>query len=241
LPLRSLPRRLVRRATPVAFALAAVATAAATSGAQVTAVDEGSFTVTRQGARIGREEFRIVRQPAAGGSAYMARATAVYGDRRVAPALQTDGEGVPERYQVEVRRGGSVEQRVSAQVAGTHFRAQTVSDVGEAAREFILEPGTVVIDDEVYHQYFFLVRRAARSGGGVAVLAPRRGTQGVVAISLERTERITIGGQSLQARHYVLNDRVGGRREVWADEQGRVLRVTVPGEGLDVVRDDPPR
>jgi hypothetical protein len=45
----------------------------------------------------------------------------------------------------------------------------------------------------------------------------------------------------VQARHYVLTDRAGGRRELWADEQGRVLRVVLPAEGLDVLRDDPPR
>jgi hypothetical protein len=33
----------------------------------VATVDEGSFTVTRDGARVGREEFRVVRQPDARG------------------------------------------------------------------------------------------------------------------------------------------------------------------------------
>ena len=69
----------------------------------LTTVDEGSFTVTRGGAKIGREEFRIVRQPAGREVQYVARALGAYGDRRISPALQTDASGVPMLYQVEVR------------------------------------------------------------------------------------------------------------------------------------------
>ncbi len=235
---RPLARRVRRALAPVVVVLFA----APAAGAQVATVDEGTFVVTRGGARIGREDFRIVREPAGGAAAYVARATVTYDDLRIAPALQTDAEGIPDRYQVEVRRAGVVEQRVSAQAAGGHFRAQTVSDGGEAAREFLLAPGTVVVDDEVYHQLYFLVRRAPAGGGArVAVLAPRRGAHAVVTVTLDGAERVTVGGRAVDARHYVLTDRAGGRREVWADEQGRVLRVVLPAEGVEVVRDDPPR
>ena len=231
-------------ASPLSTALVAVALAAAApaASAQVVTLDEGSFTVSRGGARLGREDFRIVRQPGAGAS-LVARATGAYGDRRVAPALQADEQGAPERYQVEVRRGPAVEQRVSAQATGTHFRAQIQGDAGEAAREFLLEPGTVVVDDELYHQYYFLVRRAAAGTAAtrVPVLAPRRGAQTPLWVTLDGTEQITVGGQRVAARHYVLTDRAGGRREVWADGQGRVLRVVLPAEGLEAVRDDVPR
>ena len=234
-------RRAVRGLAPAVAASVLVGAAAAPGRAQVATVDEGSFTVTRGGARVGREEFRIVRQPAGGGSTYMARATGAYGDRRITPALQTDAEGGPERYQLEVRRGGAVEQRVSAQAAGTHFRAQSVSDVGEAAREYLLEPGTLVVDDELYHQYYFLARRVPAGGGRVPVLAPRRGAQSVVTVTPAGAERVTIGGKAIEARRFVLADRAGGRRELWADDQGRVLRVVLAAEGIEVLRDDPPR
>jgi hypothetical protein len=237
MPPRSLCRRALRALMPAALAALPLA-----ASAQVATVDEGSFVVTRGGARLGREDFRIARQPAGDGAAYVARATATYGDRRIVPALQTDGDGVPDRYQVEVRRAGVVEQRCSAQAAGGHFRAQSVSDGGEAAREFLLEPGTVVVDDELYHQYYFLVRRAPAGGGArVTVLAPRRGAQAAVTVTLDGAERLTVGGRPVEARHYVLTDRAGGRREVWADDQGRVLRVVLPAEGIEAVRDDPPR
>jgi len=236
------PRGVLAAFVPVVLVAATHAATPRAGRAQVVTVDDGSFTISRGDARLGREEFRILRQPSGATSAYVARATGVYGDRRITPALQTDANGAPERYQVEVRRGDAVEQQVSAQAAGTHFRAQMRTEAGEAAREYLIEPGTLVIDDELYHQYYFLVRRAAAgTGARVLVLAPRRGTQSVVTVTLDGTERMTVGGRSVEARHYVLTDRATGRREVWADAQGRVLRVALPAEGIEAVRDDLPR
>lgn len=226
------------------FASAAVLAAASPrdGAAQVVTVDEGSFTVSRGGTALGREEFRIVRQPGAG-AVVMARATGTYGDRRVTAALQADAAGAPERYQLEVRRGSRVEQRVSAQAAGTHFRAQSQGETGEAARELLLEPGTVVVDDEVYHQYYFLVRRADAAGAATRVptLVPRRGTQTPLWVTVDGSERVMVGGQAVAARHLVVTDRAGDRREVWADAQGRVLRVVLPAEGIEAIRSDVPR
>lgn len=243
------PATRIRAARPAWPALALVAGAATLAAAvsrpvaaQVVTADEGSFTVSRAGATLGREEFRIVRQPGAT-AAFMARATSVYGDRRVLPALQADSDGVPERYQIEVRRGNVVEQRVSAQAAGTHFRSQSQGEAGEAAREFLLEPGTVVLDEALYHQYYFVVRRAGTPGAAtrVPVLTPRRGTQTALWVTLSGTERVTIAGQPVAARHYAVTDRAGSQREVWADEQGRVLRVMLVPEGIEAVRSDVPR
>ena len=244
MPPASPVRRALRALGPLAVApaaLAALLAAPAIGRAQVATIDEGSFTVSRGGTRLGREEFRIVRQPAGGGSAFMARSTGQFGDRRVAPVLQTDVDGAPERYQVEVRRNGAVEQRVSAQVAGSHFRAQSVSDGGEAAREFLIDRGTLVVDDEVFHQYYFAVRRAQSGSGAASMLTPRRGVQSAVTIALDAPERVTVGGQSLAARRFVVTDAAGGRREVWADDAGRVLRVRLPADGVEALRDDPPR
>ena len=239
-PTRHLPP-LRRLAVAAVATLAVVSLRARRAAAQSATVDEGTFTVRRGGATLGREEFRIVRQSGVG--TFAARATGAYGERRIAPALQADEQGAPERYQVEVRRGAAVEQRVSAQAAGTHFRAQVQGERGDAAREFLLEPGTVVVDDELFHQYYFLVRRAGAEGAAtrVPVLAPRAGTQRPLWVTLDGTERLTVGGQPVDARHYVLTDRAGGRREVWADAQGRILRVLLPAEGVDATRTDPPR
>ena len=63
---------------------------AAAIGAQVTVVDEGSFTVTRDG-RTGREDFRIVRTPMGGAMTLVASGTAVVGFGHVCHVLPQVG------------------------------------------------------------------------------------------------------------------------------------------------------
>lgn len=225
-----------------ACAAGAVVLAARSARAQVVAIDEGSFAVTRAGAAVGREEFRIVRQPAAGGAAFVARAVAGYGARRVTPALQADADGEPVRYQMDVRGAGPGE-RVSAQAGSAgHFAMSTQRGASEGAREFLLPHGTVVVDDEAYHQLYFLGRQALAGATSVPVLVPRTDAQMTVAVTRVGAEPVTIAGRAVPATRFALVGAGGGwRRDLWVDGEGRVLRVVVPGLGLDAVREDPPR
>lgn len=244
MPLRLDPRAHPCRA-PHTLALAAGILAtfvvARWAHAQVVAVDEGTFAVTRAGRSVGREEFRIVRQPAGGGAGYVARGVAAYGARRVTPALQAGTDGEPLRYQVEVH-GGGPDERVSAQAGnGNHFAAQMQRGTSEGAREYLLAPGTVVADDEAYHQLYFVVQRARAGATTVPVLVPRTDAQLLVVVTRVGSEPVTIDGRPIAATHYALADaRTGWKRDVWADADGRVLRVAVPALALDAVREDPP-
>jgi hypothetical protein len=210
--------------------------------AQVVTADEGTFTVTREGARIGREEFRIVRQPVAGGVEYVARGLGAYGDRRITAALQTDALGVPLRYQVDVRNGTNTESRLTAQVVHGRFSSQVRTARGEAASEYATGDGTVVVDDDIFHQFFFL-SLGGRLGGPsteVSVLVPRRNVQGTVRVTRSGVDAVTVGGQSLAATKWVLTSPGGPERDVWLDAGGRVLKVAIPAQGVVAVRDDPP-
>ena len=75
------------------------------AAAQVKVLDEGSFTITDRGARIGREEFRIRLTPGPQGGLVVASATVAYDERRLVPILRTDSAGTPLEYMVEQRRG----------------------------------------------------------------------------------------------------------------------------------------
>ncbi len=242
---RRAPAAAIRRPRPL-VALAALAALALTVGraeAQVATVDEGSFTVTRGGATIGREEFRILRQPAGGGTELVARGLAAYGDRRIAPALQTDQDGQPLRYQVEVRSGRQVEQRLTGQVTSRgHFATQSQTGGSEAAREYLVTDGTVVVDDELFHQYYFLARhRKAGGSATVPMLAPRRNVHGPARVQDAGSDRLTLGARTLDATRLEVTEPGGRVRSVWVDAEGRVLRVAGAADGLVAQRDDPPR
>ena len=237
--------RPVFRVRPAAMKLFRIAIAAALAlpgalAAQVSTADEGSFTVTRRGEVIGREEFRIVRRPAGGSDEFVAQAVGAYGDRRILPALQTDAAGTPSRYQIEVRSAGSSEQKLTGQLLRGRFTAQLQTPRGESAREYLVRDGVRIVDDDVYHQYYFLCL-GATSPADVPMLAPRRSAQSAWHVTRgATTESVEIGGRALQAQHLTLRDPEGGVRDIWTDASCRVLKVSIPALGIVALRDDPP-
>lgn len=221
-------------------ACAAFALAAPVLSAQVTTVDEGSFSITRGGERIGREEFTIRRTPGAEGQPVLvASATVAYDQRRIAPALRTDSAGAPIAYALEVRAGTEVQEQLKGAVGRGRFSAVTRTPRGESAREYIVTDGALILDDEVFHQYYF-VARAARAGG-IPIVVPRRSAQVVMRIEDEGATTVTIAGRALPARRLTLREPGGATRAILVDAQGRVLQVELPATGVIATRDDPPR
>jgi len=213
--------------------------AAFPASAQVAVVDEGSFTITQNGTRIGREEFAIRRTPSPGGDVLVANATVVYTDRRLSPALQTDAAGAPLRYQVEVSVGADVQERLQGRVGRGRFSAQLRTPRGESSREYVVADGALILDDDVFHQYYFLAR-AGRTGT-VPVVVPRRNVQLSMRVNDEGADMVMIGSSRVAATRYAMSDPDGGTRRIWVDAQGRVLKVTLEGRGITATRDDPPR
>jgi hypothetical protein len=214
--------------------------AAGPATAQVSAVDEGSFTIIRDGARAGREDFSIRSAPSVGGRVLVAQGSLVMGARRLAPALNADTSGFPTKYQMEVRLDGRIIQTLSVQVSRNHYEARISREDGESAREFRLPAGTVAAEDDVIHHLWFIARRGP--GTVVPVLVPSRSVVESVTIEPAGTEHLTIDGRDLEARHFVL--RTGGTgvaRDVWVDAGGRMLKAAIPALRLVAVRDEAPR
>jgi hypothetical protein len=222
----------------IIYIAAAVAATASALEAQVTVVDEGRFIITRDGRRIGTEDFVIRRTPGAGGDMLTGTATVAYEDRRLAPAVRTDPRGAPLAYQVEIRIGPEVQESLRGQVGRGRFSARIRTPGGESAKEYIVSDGAVILDDEVFHQYYFL-GMSARTGS-VPVVVPRRNVQ--LSMRVESgggSEMVEIGGTRVAARHLEVNDPGGATRHVWLDSQGRVLKVTI--NGVTATRDEVPR
>jgi hypothetical protein len=211
----------------------------------VTTVDEGSFSITRNGAPAGREEFSIRKTPGGeGGAVYVASATVAYDGRRLSPALRADATGSPLAYQVEVKVGSEVQERLTGQVGRGRFSALTKTPRGESAKEYVVSDGALILDDDVFHQYFFVAQSSRVGGSTVAVVVPRRNAQLAMRVDERGGESVTVGGRALSARHLVLREGAapgGAERDVWVDAQGRVLKVSIPSRGIVALRDEPPR
>jgi hypothetical protein len=224
---------------PPLLAAALAALCAAPVAAQVRVVDEGSLTISRAGRPIGREDFTIKQTPGASGPIFVASAVVKYDDpaRRLSPALQADIGGAPLAYQVEVTSGTELEQKVSALIGRGRISQRTQTRRGEAAKEYVVADGALVLDDDVFHQYYFLALRAAE--GTIPVVIPRRNTQILMTASTGAGGSVDVGGRAIAARRIVLAAPGLPDRQVWVDEAGRLLKVQV-GD-LVALRDEPPR
>lgn len=213
------------------------ATALPAQSAQI--IDQGSFTITVANQRTGREDFRIEGTPGASGALeYVARATVVFGDRRLTPALHSDSMGAPSDYQIESRGTTTGSERWSGKITRGRVSARINNARGESAKEYIVTDGALILDDDVFHQYYFLARRS--NDARIAIVVPRRNAQLVLTVSSAGADRVTIGTKDLEARHIVLTEPSGATRDVWVDAKGRVLKVAIPGRNLVAQRDDPP-
>jgi hypothetical protein len=216
----------------------------ASAAAQVSVVDEGTFTISRSGARIGHESFTIRKTAGPGGDVYVANATVDVDAERLSPALRAGSDFSPLAYQLEVRTGSEVQERLKGLVGRGRFSAQVKTPKGESTKEYIVSDGALVLDDDVFHQYYFVAQRAQQlgaAGGTVPVVIPRRSTQVVMRLEPRGSERVTVGGRAVDARHLVLTEPGGATRNIWVDAQGRVLKVTLDARNITALRDEPPR
>jgi hypothetical protein len=211
---------------------------------QVTTVDEGTFTITRGGTRpsdrIGQESFTIRRTRGPGGDVVVANATVTFDTERLAPALRTDTSFSPLAYEVEVRTGANVE-RLRGRIGGGRFSAQLKSPKGESSKEYIVSDGALILVDDIFHQYYFLVQRARGGSATIPVVIPRRNLQETMRIQAGANEQVRVGTTSVEARHYTIQEPSGATRDVWADAQGRILKVQLDGGNITATRDELPR
>lgn len=207
--------------------------------AQASAViDEGTFMITQRGSPYGRESFRIVRTPAPGGQVFRATGQAALGDNRLTSVLGTDSLGVPVSYESDLTLKGELVQHLQGRGRPGRFSMLNQTRGGEAAREYVLDDGTILIDGDVIHHYYFA--SLARDRTALNVIAPRSGQQFRYQLDELGREPVDVGGRSVDARHFALTAD-GVRREIWVDGVGRLLKVVVPDKGIVAVRDEPPR
>lgn len=173
------------------------------------------------------------------------RAESAIGDRRAAVRLETDSVGTPMRYSVEERTGSTVTLRLGGQRVRGRFATLARSTTGESAREYLLAPGALVLEDNGVLQYALLIRNRTTVRGDsvvIPVLTPIANRQGSARLSLlADNDTVVIAGSRRVALRWevVTSDRE--LRLIWADADGRLLRIQIPARGFNALRDDVPR
>lgn len=212
---------------------------------QSTRLDVGSFTISVGGQRTGREQFSVQRVVTNDGGTIELRSESAVGDTRTAVRLEADSAGTPVRYSIEARRGTEQILRLGGQRVRGRFATLARSVTGEAAREYLLRPGAVVVEEDGIVQYALLVRgRMLAEGEGLTLpsLTPVANSQGAMRIVLEAAhDVVVIAGARRDARRYRIVTAAGEVRLLWAEADGALLRVSIPARGVDALRDDVPR
>ena len=226
--------RTARRTGPSIVALAMLG--ALPVSAQQATLDEGTLIVSRGGAAIGRESFRIV-QAADEGRVLTSTAQIAYGDRRISPTLSADGAGSALLYRVEVRNKGQVDERLQASARGGRLSAVRHTPGGESSKEYVVAAGAFVIDDEVLHQHAILA--LTRSAGPLTIVIPRGNTQLSGRLVDRGQDTLTVDGRRVTATRWAL-ELPTGTHDFWADGRGRLLKVALPAKGIVAVREELP-
>jgi hypothetical protein len=210
----------------------------ASTAAQAVTVDEGEFRILVDGREVGRESFAI-RRSGSGAEAQIIATAEIQmqvpeGRLDLRPALQASGQAMAvSAYQVKV--SGYQQEEIYVTLGDRRFRTQIRTERGEQEREHRAAEGTLLLDAGVAHQYYFVSLRFPSEGGRVPVIVPREGRQYTLTVTVVGSTTVEIGGTALAARHLRLEGN-GGAREIWVDEEGRVLRVRHPDAGYEAIR-----
>jgi hypothetical protein len=202
-------------------------------------VDEGTFVVTRNGTAAGRESFRITRTPGPNGQVLLCTGQSAIGDTRVTSRLATDSVGVPVSYDANILTRGTQMVRLRGGGRPGRFSILMQTQTGESAKDYLLSNGALLLDDDVFHQFYFVPRLTSHAN--IIAIDPRGSSQTTYSLADRGGENVTIGRQSVPARHYALVSATGATQDVWVDGAGRLLKVALPAKGLIALRDELPR
>jgi len=209
---------------------------------QNVSVDENAFQIYVNGEAVGREEFSIRQIGPLGQRRIILRGTVELnspeGALTLVPAMDVQGEtlGVS-TYQIKV--SGAETTDIFVNVSGNRYLARIVSSAGEELREFRAGPGSVLMDEGVVHHHYLLNPFLEDTPSvSLTVLTPRAGLQQRMTLSLVGEEEIRVGGVLVSdARRFHLE---GGEnpRDIWFDNQGRILRLEIPSRGFVAEREN---
>lgn len=209
------------------IALAVGVALAAPAAAQTTVIDEGTFRLSVRGMPVGTETFTIRRSGTGATAATVAQGRVLLDTGEQTRALlQVEGAALrPAQYQIEVT--GPDRRTIRGQLAGNRFRAQIVSPTAETMREYLISDGAIILDDGVAHHHYFIALRGPGTQN-VPVIMPGQNRQLTGTITDAGRVTIQIAGQNVSARHLTFQSDDLADRSLWVDDEGRILRLSIP-------------
>ena len=224
-------------ALPAASGFAQVRAQAATPAPAV------GYTIFLRGTPIGHQEV-TVRSDAQG--------LVISGQGQIGQPIDV----ITRRAELKYRPDQTAESMtLDARIGGVDVTLQTTFENGTAvskgmqgnipiASTDMVSPRSVLLPNVFFGSHAVLARRLAGSAPGTefrAFVGPGAGGEVVFSLRSEVTEQMQFGTSTFDVHHYELVfDNAGAplALHLYADNIGTLVRVSVPAQSLDVVRDD---
>lgn len=203
--------------------------------------DRGVFIVSLAGKRIGSESFEI----SAAADHLEAKAKIEMRveqegktfEFKTSPKLALNAALQPLTYAWSQKGAQTSQLEIDFQTSPAKTRYKTVTGE-EDQRDFELSKDVVILDDNVFHHYQLIVYRYLRAGGGkqtYPAFVPQEALPGALDVQDAGTESEEIGTHKQMLHHLVFSTELK-KIDLWADEQGRVQRISISDAQLEAVR-----
>ena len=203
--------------------------------------DEGVYVVYRKGQVMASEEFRIVARgrtiEAQGETEITDPANPSQKLPKTTAKLALDSSWNLSSY--KWRQTGQAQSRVDM-TFNVNLIEVRIKWAGSKSqhRKFVLPANIVILDNNFMHHFALLLYRydMARGGNQVfQIFVPQEVRPGLLTVEFLGADTIELGGQSVSlGRYKVLTNALA--IDLWADEKRRLLRISVPAEGIEVIR-----
>jgi len=228
--------RLLYLSCVLALLLAEPASAQQASTARPT-----GYTIFLRGTPVGREELVVTEDATGTTMAAQGRLNAPFNVVTRRAEVKYNAEGLPERFTLDSSVNGV---DVSLRTSFADGAAKTEGNQGTTKIDTShpMSPQAVVLPNGVFSLYAALADRLSRVNAGAelkAYILPQAEI-GVRVVS-DQPERIQVGTTLLDVQRYdLLFNNPGGDLAVslTVGEGGRLIRLSVPAQALDVVRED---
>ncbi len=220
---------------------AAPARQQAAAPAQLDPSDRGTFELFTAGKSVGTEKFEIK----SGREQVEAQAEihlrleqgGKFLDLKTTPSLVLDPQLRPLSYSWSQK--GSQSSQLSIDFRSSPARSNYKNVRGEdEKRDFKLPKDVAVLDDNVLHHYQLLLDRYDPATNGkqtFQAFVPQEALPGVVTVEAAASGPISVGGSTLNLRHFVLTTELA-QVDLWVDAQTRLQVVSVPAAQFQAIR-----
>ncbi len=227
-------------------ALAAALVLGPTSGRAVAqGAAESTFKIYLRSTQVGTESVTVERRP---------DGVTITSTGRLGPPINVitrqfrasyDASWTPLELTIDASFSGQ-DSTLKAQVAGTIATVEIAAPANASAatrRSDTVNPQTLFLPNPFIAPYEAVSARAASATPGTTLFLYQPGQGSFTAIVGEAVqERIQTVDRVITAKRIAVTFQIAGappaETEVWADENGRLLRLRIPAQGLEVARED---